>query len=48
MCMNPRCQETKGYLGYTNSLGGQSQDKLVRMGKVAEPETLSREESPDA
>ena len=25
LCMNPRCQETRGYLNYTNSLGGQSQ-----------------------
>ena len=48
LCMNPRCQETKGYLGNTNSLGGQSQARLVRMGRVAEPETLSRIESPDA
>ena len=46
--MNPICQETKGYLSYTNSLGGQSQAWLVRMGRVAEPKTLSRIEYPDA
>ena len=42
LCMNPRCQETKGYLNYIDSLGGQSLAELVRMGRVAEPETLSR------
>ena len=46
--MSPKRQETKGYLGNINSLGGQSQVELVRMGRVAEPETLSRTESPDA
>ena len=25
LCMNPKCQETRGYLNYTNSMGGQSQ-----------------------
>ena len=45
--MNPKREETKGYLGNTNSLGGQSQAELVRMGRVAELETLSRTESLD-
>ena len=45
LCMNPRCQETRGYLNYTNSLGGQSQAWLIHMGRVAKPETLSRIES---
>ena len=43
--MNPKRQETKGYLGSINSLGGQSQAELVHMGRVAEPETLSKTES---
>ena len=41
-------KETKGYLNYIDSLGGQSQAWFVRMGRVAEPETLSKTESPDA
>ena len=48
LCINPRCQYTRGYLNYINSLGGQSQAWFVRMGRVAKPETLSRIESPDA
>ena len=47
LCMNPRCPKTKGYLDNTYYLGGQSSAELVRMGRVAEPETLSRTESPD-
>ena len=46
--MSPKRQETKGYLDNTNSLGGQSLAELVCMGRVAEPETLSRIEYPDA
>ena len=41
--MNPKRQETKGYLGNINSLGGQSQAELVRMGRVAEPEIIPRQ-----
>ena len=45
--INPKCQETRGYLNYTNSLGGQLQAWFIRMGRVADPETLSRIESLD-
>ena len=34
-------KETKGYLNYIESLGGQSQAWFVHMGRVAKPETLS-------
>ena len=41
-------KETKGYLNYIDSLGGESQYWFVCMGRVAEPETLSKTGSPDA
>ena len=40
-------KETKGYLKYIDSLGGQSQSLFVRMGRVAKTETLSKTKSPD-
>ena len=40
-------KETKGYLNYIDSLGGQSQAWFECMGRVAKPKTLSKTESPD-
>ena len=37
----PDVKETKGYLNYIDSLGGQLQAWFIRMGRVANPETLS-------